>query len=155
LVRKSASARPGIGGTAGHEPVCHDRGAVAEPAPVGVDHARLGEAAEGAHHLDSLGLEMLGRVAHAGPVDHRLHPLHHAGKVDRRLGRLDAEPVRVAHVVGALRGGDQALRRDAAREEAVTARLLGLLNERHPGAHARRVERGDKPRSTAAEDNQS
>jgi hypothetical protein len=77
--------------------------------PAGLDHARPRESAQGAHHLDSLGLEMLGGVAHAGPADHLLHPLHHAGEVDAGLARLQAEPVGGAHVVGELVRRDQAL----------------------------------------------
>jgi hypothetical protein len=110
------------------------------------------EAAEGVDHLDPLGLEVLGVVAHTSLPDHLLDALHHPREIDPRLQRLEAEPAGGAHLVGQPGRGDQALRRHAAREQTVAARLLGLLDERYPRADARRIERGDQPSRAAAED---
>jgi hypothetical protein len=95
---------------------------------------------------------VLGFVANARLPDDILNALHHPREIDPRLQRIEAEPAGGPHLVGQPGRGDQALRRHAAREQAIAARLLCLLDQRHPRAEARRIERGDQPSGAAAQD---
>jgi hypothetical protein len=52
---------------------------------------------------------MLGSVAQAGPADHFLHTVHHSGEIHARFQGFDPDAGGGAHVMRALRGGDQAL----------------------------------------------
>ncbi len=131
-----------------------DRRPEAQLAAARIHDAWPCEASKCAHHLHALRLEMFGGVAHAGPADHVLYALHDPGEVDPRLGGLESDAVRAAHLVRPPGGRDQALRGNATREETVSARLPGLLYERHPRADSRRVDRGDQPCGAATEDNQ-
>ena len=84
-----------------------------------LDHAH----AQPGHALDGV-VRRYGR-------DHAMHVIVHAAMVDLRLDDVDAEIGGGANGVGALAGGEQRFRRDAAEIEAVPAHTP-LLDE-HDG----------------------
>ena len=81
LVRKSRSARPGIGGTAGRRTRREDRLGEADRLAVEVEHALPDEPAVPGAHRHPSGFERLGRVDGRDLADRCVHVLHHAREV--------------------------------------------------------------------------
>jgi hypothetical protein len=92
-------AKPGIGGTAGEEPVANHEASGTNAPPVRLDLAGSGEARLGLDHLDAEALEALNAVVGRDAGDDAVDVSVHLEEIDRGLVSVDAEATAGAHRV--------------------------------------------------------
>lgn len=101
----------------------------------GHDSSRALEAGVCLDHLHSVTPQPLRRVVRLDPLTRLVYVRDHAGEVDLRVDRRESHRWRLAHPLGEIGRGQQALARNAAGPEALAARA-GALHQGHPGAGA-------------------
>ena len=137
---RTAGRCPGIGGSAGVDPVAitKRRARISNSSPTD-DRAAVLEFGVALDHPHAEPGETLRRVDRRDGGDHALHVIVHLGEIDRRRAARHAEGARAAHELGALGRRQQRLRRHAAGVEAIAAHLVPLdQHHRHAESTPRR-----------------
>ena len=131
LVRCGVSASPGIGGSAGDEPVAiTKRRALISICVADRDGALVLEAGDALDHPHAEAAEALLRIVRRDRRDDVVHVTVDVAEGDVGAGRRHAEGPRLRDGAGALAGGDQRFRRHATGIEAVAAHAA-LLDQHH------------------------
>ena len=154
LVRYGSRSSPGIGGTAGREPVAitNRRGRISTSPARTV--RGLGEPRLGAQHGDAEPFEPLGRIVGRDVGDHPLDAVADRGEIDlRRAHRSTPSCGAAPPQIREPGRGEQRLRRHAAEIQAVAAHRAAL-DQHDLGAELRRAGGDRQPAGAGADDAQ-